>query len=160
MKHTRILVSRLQELDIPVEQRNEYLCAALAVGLATRLPLPTGKVKNIQGFFNENHRRTVVAFINAVNEDIVFDAKEALDLVYRVYSLRYAFAYDAQGFNVSSHLMALMGADRYATPVKYKELLSDGSIAKVAHDVQRTVMTTFHNYLEEKASNPASGETV
>lgn len=160
MKHTRQLINRLQSLDIPVEKRNEYLCAALAVGLATHLPLPTGKLKNLVGYYNETHRRTVVKFVNAVNEDIVFDAKEAIELVQRVYSLRYAFAFETQSFDVTAHITALMGVDRFSTPVKYKALLSDPTVAATANDVQRVVMGTFRNYLEETSENPGIEESA
>lgn len=153
MKHTKAIVNELQSLNIPVEQRNEYLCAALAAGLAVRLTLPTSKVKNIQAFFNENHRRTVVEFINGINEDIVFDAKEAVELVSRTYYLRYAFAFEPQSFDTVSHLTALMGCDRHVTPVKYKALLSNPSVAKTASDIQRTVMAVFQNHLNDKNEN-------
>jgi hypothetical protein len=152
MRHTKALINELQSLNIPVEKRNEYLCSALAVGLATRCPLPSGKLKNVQGYFHEHHRRSAVTFINAVNEDIVFDAKEAIELVGRVYALRYAFAYEPQAFGVSAHLMTLMGVDRYATPVKYKEVLSDAEVAKTANQIQKSVMSVFQNYLEEQAA--------
>lgn len=160
MHHTKQLVRHLQSLDIPVEQRNEYLCTAVAVGLASRLPLPTGKVKNIQGYYNDTHRRDVVMFINAVNEDIVFDAREALDLVTRAYMLRYAFAFEPQAFNVQSHLCALMGVDDLVTPVKYKGFLSNAGVAKTANEVQRTVMAVYENYLNEKQAESQAPQGV
>lgn len=158
MRHTKALINELQSLNIPVEKRNEYLCSALAVGLATRFPLPSGKLKNVQSYFNDEHRRTAVKFINSVNEDIVFDAKEAIDLVGRVYALRYAFAHEPQAFNIASHLTALMGGDHLTTPVKYKELLADPAIAKTAGLIQTSVMSIFQNYLEEETAEVKSPE--
>lgn len=162
MNHTRILIQRLQALDVPNERRNEYLCTAIASAISGRSPLPTSPVKSISSYYNDHHRRRAVEIVNAINEDIVFDVKEALELTQRLYSLRYAFVYTPETMSVGDSLIALMGTDRTYTPVKYKALLSDPTVAKVASEVRQTVAATLHNMVEEdehdiKAPETASG---
>jgi len=150
MKHTRALIQRLQALDVPVDQRNEYLCTAIATAMATQLPLPGAKVKSIVGYYNDHHHRTVTEFVNAVNEDIVYDAKEAIALVRNTYALRYAFAFDGELFDVAQCLTTLMGCDKHVTPVKYQKLLSDKDTARVANKVQDVVSMVFGHCLHEQ----------
>ena len=160
MKQIKIVINELQSLDIPAEKRNEYLCAAIATGLACRLTLPTAKVKNIQAYFNEQHRRDVVRFVNAINEEIVFDAKEAINLTGNAYYLRYGFAFEPQAFGIEASLTALMGIDTLATPVKYRELLSDPKVAQVAGDVRRAVVRVYGYMMEKEMNEPLEPSAV
>lgn len=140
---TKRIVESLRSFDIPAEKRNEYLCVAIATALGSVYELPGQKVKSIARHYNENVRRNVVDFINAINEHIVFDAKEAVELTSRVYYMRYGFAFEPQSFSVAEQLVALMGIDSQVTPVKYTKLLSDQDCAKAAMSIRRDVMDFF-----------------
>lgn len=97
---------------------------AIAVGLAISgsLVLPSSEVENPTGYFNLQNTAAVNRIVSQFNENVVFDARSAVDHARRFWLLRYTAAYQIQSLIFSTEYNffdTLFGVGNHIDPQLY-----------------------------------------
>ena len=90
-RHINNIANMLQRSSIENKDRSKAIHFVLAMNIAYRLPLPSGPLKSASMHFVENHRQSVLHYIDEFNEHYVVD----IDVVEHLVKLFWTGRYDA-----------------------------------------------------------------
>jgi len=71
------------------DDRKLVMVAAIAKGIAYSLPLPGNEVINLRSYYADNAEQIATNVLSDLNEVVVFDLRQASNLVYEIYRARY-----------------------------------------------------------------------
>lgn len=95
------IASTLTELGVPFEAQGRYLRAALARVIGYKLPIPAEPVASLEEHFKGLLEGQVAGALDSLNERIPLDFSATLDLVRKVWEVRYGLVHphtDAQSW--------------------------------------------------------------
>jgi hypothetical protein len=87
------LSNALPQLPTGAALRGQVMAAAIGLALATRLPLPSAPVADLETHWNFHLAQLINDPISDLNEGVVFDVTAAITYVRMFWQLRYASSY-------------------------------------------------------------------
>lgn len=87
------LCSALPQLPVGGAQRGQVMAAAIGLALATRLPIPSAPVADLETHWNFQLAQLANDPLSDLNECVVFDTTAAITYVRTFWQLRYAAAH-------------------------------------------------------------------
>ncbi len=106
VQYLRQLVQRA-EVQMSDSQRNVFIIANIARGIAQTLPISPSPVDVLHTYFANNYDAQINSVINAFNEQYPIDTRECRDMVFKFYKLRYEMVHSPFMF---SHVLMPMCA--------------------------------------------------
>lgn len=95
MHHLTIrLRNALDSTNFNQGQRTLLLSFALAQSIAYNLQLPSSNVDSTRSFYQSNHAENVRKQVSEFNEHFVVNTKEVLDLIFKIYTVRYKLVFE------------------------------------------------------------------
>lgn len=87
-----------RSLPVDITLRGKVVACGVALALAWKLPLPTGRLSDPDNFYNMQVSALVNDPLSEVNEAVVIDLRQAIEYCRMFWMLRYATAYDGGQF--------------------------------------------------------------
>lgn len=121
--NTQSIVSDLDSIEVPLEDRLYVLTLAFARAIGYALPLPTSPVDNPYIAFTTIHKAEVEALAAQINERVPIDIDTVCDLTARLWIFRVRMVYDANNSVVRQFLDAMVKVGSREIPPKTSEFL-------------------------------------
>ena len=92
----RQICTKIDNFNIPLEDKSIFMDLAVAYTISCGLPLPTTLDGDYKGYFTTHHFDNVKQKLAEINEDLVFNVRYAIELVRAFYNVRLSAAYPAK----------------------------------------------------------------
>lgn len=101
------LTEALDKVSDSVLDQQKIMCFATAIHMASNIPLPSSQVEDPHMYLLGNHRMQMNEQVSKLNEIFVFDFKCTLELVDKLWSMRYRLAFNPVGLELVRPLISV-----------------------------------------------------
>lgn len=122
---TKTIQDLISQCDVALKDRAKATELLVSEGIAATLSLPTSPTDNPQTVFLAQCKLNALEKLTKVNEHVVIDVDRALDLVYRIWLLRYSLVHRMNDRSVGRLLSLAICGNKDTIPGTYVDLLAE-----------------------------------
>ena len=136
---------KMDELNIPLDDRAYVMTVAAARCAAYCLPIPSNAVDNPYLHFTTTHKASVMELVGQLNEVITVDFDACLDLIQRLWIFRYNVVHNAFNPTVRGFLDACLKVGGTNVPPRLSEFLIRSECNDAVELVTRAISPLVSN---------------
>lgn len=134
----------LDSTNLSVKQKGALISFTFAQALAYQLQLPSAPIASVKSFYTDTHGTAIGKVVSDLNEHFVIDVRQTLDLVFKIFNMRYDLVYNATSFDIMQSMDMLIACGNDNIPNFYSDLQFD-TLELDNRIALRTLLIEFKN---------------
>jgi len=122
---TNHALTAVQRAGVPMKQKSKAIELVVSETVAQCLAIPPTPVSELQTYFYAHCKVKALENLAKVNEHVVIDIDRAVELVYRIWKMRYCLVHRPNDASVGRLIVTAVNANADQVPEVYRQVIRE-----------------------------------